>query len=42
MFHEMNRYAKFCILMQNENRVSWCVSVTYKGVTTRINQFNIF
>ena len=42
MFHEMNMYAKTCILMQNKNRVNWCISVTYRGVTTKINLFNIF
>lgn len=31
MFHEMNMYAKTCILMQNKNRVNWCISVTYGG-----------
>lgn len=31
MFHEMNKYAKFCILMQNKNRVNCYILVTYKG-----------
>ena len=30
MFHEMNRYAKFCILLQNENRVNSYISVSYE------------
>ena len=42
MFHEMNKYAKFCILMQNENRVNSYISVSYKEITSKINQFNIF
>ncbi len=41
MFHGMYMYATKRILMQNENCVNYCSSVCYKGVTNKINPFNI-